>query len=404
MKIQPFTIDVPQSVVDDLRDRLLKTRWPEDFGNDDWKYGTPTSYLRSLVKFWIEAYDWRAPEREMNEFSHFRAEVDGVPIHFIREPGKGPAPIPIIVSHGWPWTFWDMRHVIRPLADPAAFGGDPADAFDVVVPSLPGFAFSTPVRVTGMNWWRTADLWHSLMTVGLGHSRFAASGGDWGALVTAQLGHKYAASLYGVHMLQAIPLTLFNTERPWDITGGATVPADIKGEMREALHARQRRVASHVAVQVLDPQTLANGLNDSPAGLLSWLVERRRAWGDTRGDVESRFPREHLITTTMLYWATGSFHTSARYYAEAAQHPWKPSHDRLPVVEAATGFTFLEGEKAPGVEDPVVAFQGSDRAGMYNLHQVTSYPSGGHFGHYEEPEAVVAAIRDLFRPLRARHR
>jgi hypothetical protein len=166
------------------------------------------------------------------------------------------------------------------------------------------------------------------------------------------------------------------------------------------MHARQRRVASHVAVQVLDPQTLANGLNDSPAGLLSWLVERRRAWGDTRGDVESRFPREHLLTTTMLYWITGSFHTSARYYAEAAHNPWKPSHDRMPVVEAPTGFTFLEGEKPPGVIDPVAAFEASDRARVYNLHRITRHASGGHFGHFEEPDAVVAAIRALFRDLR----
>lgn len=400
MDVEPFRIEVPDAVIDDLRQRLRNTRWPEDFGNEDWKYGTPTAYLKSLVETWVEDYDWRAAEREMNSFDHFRTEIEGVRVHFIREAGKGPAPIPLILSHGWPWTFWDMRHVIRPLADPAAFGGDAADAFDVIVPSLPGFAFSTPLRVAGINWWRTADLWHRLMTERLGYDRFAASGGDWGALVTAQLGHKYAASLHGVHLLHAIPLTLFNTERPWDITGGAMVPAGVQGELREAMHARQRRVASHVAVQVLDPQTLANGLNDSPAGLLSWLVERRRAWGDTRGDVESAFPREHLLTTTMLYWITGSFHTSARFYAEAAHHPWKPSHDRWPVVEAPTGFTFLDGEKPPGVDDPVAAFEASERARVYNLKQINRHPRGGHFGHYEAPEAVVTAIRALFRDLR----
>ena len=387
MHIEPFTVAIPDEDVDDLRRRLKATRFPDDFANDDWKYGTPTAYLRLLVDYWINDYDWRAAEREMNGFAHFRTEIDGVPIHFIHEKSAQPGAIPIIVSHGWPWCFWDMRHVIRPLVE---------SGFDVIVPSLPGFGFSTPLRTPGINWWRTADLWHRLMTEGLGYSRYGASGGDWGALVTAQLGHKYAASLHGVHLMHAIPLTLFNTERPWDITGGAMVPGVVTGELREALHARQRRIASHVAVQVLDPMTLANALNDSPAGLLSWLVERRRAWGDTHGDVESRFPREHLITTTMIYWLTGSFHTSARYYAEAAHNPWKPSHDRMPAVEAPVGITFLEGEKDPAVGDPVAAFQASERAKVYNLRQVTSHSAGGHFGHYEEPEAVVAAIRSLF--------
>jgi microsomal epoxide hydrolase len=398
--IEPFAIAVPDEEIEDLRRRLKATRWPADFANEHWKYGTSTDYLKSLVDYWIEEYDWRAAEQEINRFQHFRAVVEGVPVHFLREAGKGPAPMPLIVSHGWPWTFWDMRHVIGPLADPASHGGDAADAFDVIVPSLPGFGFSTPLTVPGINWWRTADLWDALMTKWLGYDRYAASGGDWGALVTAQLGHKYASHLHGVHMLHAIPLTLFNTERPWDITGGALVPPSVTGELREAVHARQRRIASHVAVQVLDPQTLANALNDSPAGLLSWLVERRRAWGDTRGDVESRFPREHLITTTMLYWLTGSFGTSARYYAEAAHNPWKPSHDRMPVVEAPTAFSFMGGEAAPGVTDPVKTFREGPQAASYNLRQVTSHPTGGHFGHYEEPEAVVKAIRDMFRGLR----
>ncbi len=389
MRIEPFAVAVPDEDLDDLRRRLKATRFPDDFANDDWKYGTPTRYLKTLVDYWIEEYDWRAAEREMNAFPHFRTEIDGVPVHFIHRRSGRLGAIPIIISHGWPWCFWDMRHVIEPLAE-----GEPA--FDVVVPSLPGFGFSTPLRVPGINWWRTADLWHRLMTEGLGHARYAASGGDWGALVTAQLGHKYAASLHGVHLMHAIPLTLFNTERPWDITGGAMVPPSVTGELREALHARQRRIASHVAVQVLDPMTLANGLNDSPAGLLSWLVERRRAWGDTHGDVESRFPREHLITTTMLYWLTGSYHTSARYYAEAAHRPWKPSHDRMPAVEAPVAITFLGGEKDPAVADPVAAFTASERAKVYNLRQVTAHPTGGHFGHFEEPEAVVQAIRAMF--------
>lgn len=393
MHIDPFPISIPEKALADLKRRLKATRFPDDFANDDWGYGTPSAYLKSLVEYWIEEYDWRAAEREMNAFRHFRTAIDGVPVHFIHERSRRPDAIPIIISHGWPWSFWDMRHVIRPLLD----GGDDHPAFDVIVPSLPGFGFSTPLRVPGIHWWRTADLWQALMTEGLGYRRYAASGGDWGAMVTTQLGHKYAASLYGIHVLLAIPLTLFNHERPWDISGGALVSPAIRGELREAMLAYQRRIASHNAVHMLDPQTLANALNDSPAGLLSWLVERRRAWGDTHGDVESRFPKEHLITTTMIYWLTGSFHTTARYYAEAARHPWRPSHDRMPTVEAPTTITFLGGEKEPHVDDPVAAFRAGERVRCYNLREVTGHPTGGHFGHYEEPQVVVDAIRSMFR-------
>lgn len=230
------------------------------------------------------------------------------------------------------------------------------------------------------------------MTDGLGYERFGAQGGDWGALVTSQLGHKYADSLIGIHLTNVIPFTLFNTERPWDITGGNTVPEDITGEARKAAHARQERIASHVAVHVLDPQTLAVGLHDSPAGLLSWLVERRRAWGDCNGDVESRFSKEHLITTTMIYWLANSFNTSARYYAEAAHNPWRPSHDGTPQITVPVGVTLLEGDNPGGL--------GRDTSGMFNEHYTNTHPTGGHFAPMEEPEVVVEDIRATFRSLR----
>jgi hypothetical protein len=160
---EPFTISVPADALADLRDRLSRTRWPHDFANDRWEYGTNGAYLKELVAYWLERYDWRQHEREMNTFSHYKTTIEEVPIHFIHEPGKGPHPMPIILNHGWPWTFWDLQKVIRPLADPAAYGGDPTDAFDVVVPSLPGYGFSSPLTVPGINYWRTADLWVTLM-------------------------------------------------------------------------------------------------------------------------------------------------------------------------------------------------------------------------------------------------
>jgi hypothetical protein len=200
MTKESFKIAVPDALLSDLKDRLSRVRYPIDFANENWAYGTNRAYLEEMVAYWRDHYDWRKHEAEINRFSHYRTTIDGVPIHFIHEPGKGPKPIPLILSHGWPWTFWDLAKVIRPLADPAAFGGDPADAFDVVVPSLLGFCFSSPLTKPGINWWRTADLWVTLMRDVLGYSKFAAEGGDWGAFVTQQLGHKYPQHLLGIYL------------------------------------------------------------------------------------------------------------------------------------------------------------------------------------------------------------
>ncbi len=392
MPVEAFRVEVAEAALDDLRHRLKSTRWPDDFANDDWLYGTNATYLRELVDYWIDGYDWRRREREINEFDHYRVDIEGSPIHFIREPGQGPKPIPLILTHGWPWTFWDLNKIIRPLADPASFGADRDDAFEVIVPSLPGFGFSTPLLQPGINFWRTADMWHSLMTQTLGFERFGAQGGDWGALVTAQLGHKYAASLIGIHLTNLVPLTLFNHQRPWDITAGAMVSNELPQVEQQMQLAQQRRIASHVAVQVLDPQTLAYGLHDSPVGLLAWLVERRFTWGDCNGDVESRFSKDHLLTTAMLYWVTNSFVTSARYYAEAAHNPWRPSHDRSPVVEVPAGATYLGNDVGRGAIPEVRE--------DFDLRYERSHPSGGHFAPAEEPEVVINDIRETFRPLR----
>ena len=195
MQKEPFTINVPEDVLTDLHERLTKVRWAQDFANPNWEYGTNGDYLKELVEYWRDEYDWRKQEQEMNSFANYKTTIDGIPIHFIHEPGKGPNPTPLILSHGWPWTFWDFHKVIRPLTDPASFGGDPADSFDVIVPSLPGYGFSTPLTTPGINYWRTADLWVKLMQDVLGYDKFAAQGGDWGAIITAQLGHKHADKL-----------------------------------------------------------------------------------------------------------------------------------------------------------------------------------------------------------------
>ena len=386
MKAERFEIAIPDSTVTDLRDRLARTRFAEDFANDQWAYGTNGAYLAELVGYWQESFDWRAQEKAMNAFSHYRTTIEDVPIHFIYEKGRGPRPMPIVLSHGWPWTFWDLQKVIRPLADPAAFGGDPQDAFDVVVPSLPGYGFSTPLRKMGFNFWRTADLWTKLMQDVLGYGTFAAEGGDWGALVTAQLGHKYADRVLGVYVHLLAPLDIFL---------GALPPASEYGPGEEGWFERNLHFftaeSGYSALQSTKPQTIAFALNDSPAGLLSWLVEKRRTWSDCGGDVETRFTKDDLCTTAMLYWATGSYGTSARYYYECTHNPWRPSHDRQPVVEAPTGV---------GVFKDVVLLPRKWAERYYNVKQWTAMPRGGHFAPMEEPELLVQDVRKFFRRLR----
>ena len=387
MQKEPFTITVPEEVLTDLHERLTKVRWAQDFANPNWEYGTNGDYLKELVEYWRDAYDWRKHEQEMNSFAHYKTTIDGIPIHFIHEPGKGPNPTPLILSHGWPWTFWDFHKVIRPLTDPASSGGDPADAFDVIVPSLPGYGFSTPLTTSGINYWRTADLWVKLMQDVLGYDKFAAQGGDWGALITAQLGHKYADKLIGTHVNLMAPLSIFVGSIPEESEYGP-------GE--EGLYERNNHFftaeSGYSALQTTKPQTLAFALNDSPVGLCSWILEKRRTWSDCDGDVEKRFSKDDLLTTMMIYWITQSFGTSARYYYEATHNPWQPSHDRTPVVESPMGVAVFQKE--------VIIMPRKWAEGYYNLKRWTPMPSGGHFAAMEEPQLLVDDVRAHFRSLR----
>jgi len=388
----PFHIDVPERVLEDLDARLAMTAFAADMANDDWRYGLPTSYLQDLVAYWRHGYDWRQQERMMNGLPQFRVDIDGVPIHFVHVRGRGPSPVPLILSHGWPWTFWDFAAVVGPLADPVSHGGRADDAFDVVVPSLPGFGFSTPLTQPGMNFWKTADLWVRLMRDVLGYDRFGAHGGDWGALLTAQLGHKHADDLLGIHLAGAATPGLFSIDRPWaDLLGGIT--AHTPAELRDAAVEWERRHASHLAVQVIDPQTIAHALHDSPAGLAAWLIERRRSWSDCDGDVESVYSRDFLLDTVMIYWVTRSYVTSARYYIEAWADPWSPSHHRTPMIEAPTGLSIFCGDQPPGS-----TVEGFDR--LFNLIECREHERGGHFAAAESPELLVEDIRSTFRQLR----
>jgi microsomal epoxide hydrolase len=401
--LSPITIHVEDDVLDDLRRRLESTRLPVDAGNEDWYYGVPATYLRQLVDYWINEFDWRAAEARINQYEHYRVDVSGVPIHFMRKPAIGPkaANAPqLIMSHGWPWTFWHYSRVIDQLADPGAHGGDPAEAFDVIVPSLPGWGFSTPLSDNpDMNFWKIADLFHELMTDVLGNEKYAAAGSDMGSLITNQLGHKYADSLYAIHVGSPIMLNLLQGDRGWDLTGGQTIPPGTAEDIRRQIVDWQKRFVAHVTVHILDSSTLAAGLSDSPVGMLAWILERWTNWSDCDGNVENVWSKDELLTNATIYWVTNCIGTSIRAYANANRYPWQPSHDRFPIIEAPTGITFVGYENPPGVstEQRVQHFLDSPRAAWFNHVNVTAHPRGGHFIPWEVPNEWVDDLRRTFR-------
>jgi pimeloyl-ACP methyl ester carboxylesterase len=387
-EVQPFRIAIPQADLDDVRERLRRTRWPREVGdNSDWRAGTSLAYLKGVVRHWIEDYDWRAHERAMNAFPNFRTEIDGVPIHFIHVKGKGPNPRPLIINHGWPWTFWDMRRMIGPLSDPAAHGGDPADAFDVVCPSLPGFAFSSPVDVPGLNLSHTADLWVKLMAR-LGYDRFATQGGDMGAMVSTYLGHRHADRVLGVHLHLLLPIKepmmapedFADDEKPW-MAQNAQFMMEGSGYMQ---------------IQRTRPQTIAVAMNDSPAGLASWLIDKRHAWSDIgegdAADIESVYSKDDLITTCMLYWLTETYVSAARHYYDMKIRNVAPTHDTLPVVPVPTGVLQFEKDVLLGPRKWAERY--------FNLKRWNVEKRGGHFAPFEKPQVMVEDIRAFFRDLR----
>jgi pimeloyl-ACP methyl ester carboxylesterase len=385
----PFTIDIPQPELDELRDRLHRTRWPADPGNPDGRYGAPREWMDDLVGYWADQYDWRAVEAEMNRYEHFRVSLDGIPVHFMRVPGRGPDPMPLVLTHGWPWTFWDLHEVVGPLSDPAAYGGDPADSFDVIVPSLPGYGFSVPLQTLGVDIARIAELWVQLMRDVLGYDRFGAQGGDWGAAVTGQLGHAHPEHLIGVYLtLAAIP----------GLAGRTAVTPDQYAPDEQWMLARadeaRRVIEAHMAVHRRDPQTFAYAMADSPAGLGAWLWHRRQLWCD--GDAIDVFGRDDLCTLASIYWFNTSFASSVRLYAEQLTKPSRLTREltaeRPKIIEVPTGFALFPKELL--FVPRAAAEQHTD------LRRWTVFDRGGHFAPAERPDAVVAELRAFFRDLR----
>jgi microsomal epoxide hydrolase len=376
-----FRIAVPDDVLQDLRERLARVRWPDEIPGSGWSYGTDLAYLRELVTYWRDRYDWRAHEARLNGFAQYTLPLAGIELHFIHEPGRGPRPLPLLLAHGWPGSIWEFHKLIPRLTDPARFGADPADAFTVIAPSLPGYGFSFRPGQPRFGVSEIADVFAGLMTGGLGLARFGAHGGDWGSFIVSRLGQVCPASLAGIH------LTLLPLRR--DVTA-AEATSDEERRYLDELRHWQREETGYQWIQGTRPQTLAYGLTDSPVGLAAWIVEKFRAWSDCDGDVERRFTKDELLTGITIYWVTGAINASFWPYYARHHQPWPlAAGDRIAVPTAHAVFPreILHGPRA-----------WAERA--YDLRRWTVMPAGGHFAALEEPDALAADLRAFFRDLR----
>ena len=383
MAAEKFTIKVSDTVLADLARRLDATRWPDELENSGWESGSNLAYVKSLAGYWRNGYDWRREEASLNQLPHYRTSLDGLGVHFVHVRGKGPAPLPLVITHGWPGSFVEMIKLIPLLTEPAAHGGRPEDSFDVVVPSLPGYGFSDRPRERGMDPNRIASLWARLMDE-LGYKRFAAQGGDWGSTVSIALGLDHAARIIGIHLNYIAGRFLL----------GGTLNEPQDDEIANAYLAELRswwdREGGYSHLQSTRPQTLGYGLNDSPVGLAAWIVEKFRNWSHCGGDLERVFTRDEILTNVMIYWATQTIHSSTRLYYESRERPLRLSAaNRVQPPVAVALFP---------KEIPMPPRKIAERG--LNIVRWTAMPKGGHFAAMEQPELLAQDLREFFRPLR----
>jgi len=380
-KSRAFRVNVDQLVLDDLRTRLARVRWPDEPPLAPWSTGTSLAYMRELTDYWRERFDWRIQEAKLNAFAQFTVPLEGIDVHFIHEPGTGPAPMPLLLSHGWPGSVFEFHKIIPMLTDPARFGADPADAFTVVAPSLPGYTFSFRPAQERFGVDRIADIFARLMSDVLGYRRFAAQGGDWGGFVTSRLGLSYPERLHGIHV------NLLAVRRDPKMF---TDPSPEEKAFLEQLGHWLKEETGYQWIQGTKPQTLAFALADSPVGLAAWIIEKFRAWSDCGGEVESVFTKDELLTNIMLYWVTGAIGSSFWPYYARMHGPWPiPEGARVTVP---TGYIEFPRE----ILRPPRALAES----MYNIQRWTKADKGGHFAALEQPQKLAEEVRAFFRPMR----
>jgi pimeloyl-ACP methyl ester carboxylesterase len=382
-EVQPFRIDIPDAALDDLRDRLARTRWPDELPGAGWAYGVPLGYLRELAEYWRAGYDWRAHEARLNRFPQFITAIDGARVHFLHVRSPEPQALPVVITHGWPGSVAEFLDVIGPLTDPGAHGGDPADAFHLVIPSIPGYGFSGPTQDTGWTTARVAKAWTELMRR-LGYRRYGAQGGDWGAFVSPELGRADPDHVVGVHV---------NAATFGFIPFGDVGPQEL-ATFTDAEKARLQRLKwflsegnAYFQIQATRPQTLAYGLTDSPVGQLAWNVEKFKEWTHPAEDPPERaVDRDQLLTNVMLYWLTGTAGSAARlYYENVHAASWGQ-----PPATTPTGVAVF-------AEDVAIR-RYAERAN--NIVHWSEFDRGGHFAAMEAPDLFVQDVRACFRPLR----
>jgi len=379
---EPFTLRVPDEAVADLRDRLARTRFPDQAPQDPWAFGTDLGYLRQLVEYWRGIFDWRAEEARLNAFPQFKVPLCGIDLHFLHVPGKGPAPCPLLLLHGWPGSVFEFLELIPRLADPAKFGGDPADAFTVVAPSLPGYGLSFKSGQPRFGIEEIADCVAELMHSALGYTSFAVQGGDWGAITASRLGYAHPEKLIGIH------LNLLAIRRDQQDVANPT-PEEQAYLDERAIWLRDE--TGYQWIQGTKPQTLAFALSDSPAGLAAWIVEKFRTWSDCGGNIEAAFTRDRLLANISFYWFTGAIGSSFWPYYTVRHRSWPVPNGRT--VDVPTGYAQFPAEI---LRPPRSVAQRT----YTDIRRWTVMPRGGHFAALEQPDALANELREFFRPLR----
>ena len=384
--IRPFRIDIAQSELDELYDRLDRVRWPDELPGAGWAYGVPLAYLRELVRYWRHEYDWRAAEARLNAWPQFTTTIDGTGVHFAHIRSPEPDATPLIITHGWPGSIVEFADVAGPLSDPRAYGGDPADAFHLVIPGIPGFGFSGPTREAGWEFKRVAGAFAELMGR-LGYRRYGAQGGDWGAVISRELGRTRPDQIIGVH-LNLIPGAGASAE-PAEDELSALSPAERERTLASWERARHwaAEKQGYADIQATRPQTLAYALTDSPVGQLAWIAEKFTEWTDSR---EGGIDRDRLLTNVMIYWLTRTAGSSARIYYERAHadywgKPPEPSRAKT-ALAAFPQENFLPLRHIADQTNNIVRW--------------TEFDRGGHFPAMEQPDLLINDIREFFREIR----
>ena len=375
-KITPYRVDIPQVALDDLLDRLGRTRWPDELPGVGWDLGVPLDYLKGLAEYWATAYDWRSQEAALNEFAQFTTVIDDQTVHFLHVRSPEPDALPLLITHGWPGSIAEFLDIISPLVDPAAHGGDPADAFHVIAPSIPGFGFSGPTHEAGWNTVRVARAWVELMRR-LGYERYGAQGGDTGALVSPELGRIDPEHLAGIHVNNLLTFPSGQLDNLSDADQGRL----------KLMQRWQNEMAGYASIQSTRPQTLAYALTDSPVGQLAWIVEKFKEWTDpAAGLPEDAVDRDRLLTDVSIYWLTATAGSSARLYYEGAKSWGQPNEPSA----VPTGVAVF----------PMDITLRSIAESQHNIVHWTEFDRGGHFAAMEAPDLLVADVREFFRPLR----